>query len=282
MYREKKAEILAQLREIYDGSFSKEWGNGKSLRWSGKVGLLAGVTGIIDREYSLNQILGERFLLYRVKRADGRTLARAALAQRQREADQRRALRLAVSGFLDAVPLEPPELPPATGEALAALAEFSALARSPVFFDARGEIDLIPEPEAPGRLAKQLALLAHALGTVRSERAVEAHTYLTVFQVAQDTVPTQRRVVLEALLAPRLAPPTTTDVAEATRYPTNTARRYLQELAAVGLVDRLPEGPGRADRWAGSERLQDLLAAMTAPAGDPNLSSCVRESVVSE
>jgi hypothetical protein len=54
MYREKKAEILAQLREIYDGGFIKEFGNGKTFRWSGKVGLLAGVTPIIDREYALN------------------------------------------------------------------------------------------------------------------------------------------------------------------------------------------------------------------------------------
>jgi hypothetical protein len=29
MYREKKAEIIGQLREIYDGQFSKTWGNGR-------------------------------------------------------------------------------------------------------------------------------------------------------------------------------------------------------------------------------------------------------------
>jgi hypothetical protein len=270
MYREAKAEILAQLREIYDGSFSKEWGNGKSLKWSGKVGLLAGVTGIIDREYSLNAILGERFLLYRVPRAEGRALARAALDQRQREADQRRTLRHIVAEFLEAVPLEPVGFSEVTLEALAALAEFTALARSPVFFDSRGEIDLIPEPEAPGRLAKQLALLAQALAAVRSEPCVSATTYLTLYQVAQDTMPTQRRVVVEAVLDPRRSGPlTTTEAAEATRYPTTTARRYHQELAAVQLVDRLPEGPGRPDRWAASERLVDLLTAMKAPAADP-------------
>jgi hypothetical protein len=36
MYREKRAEILAQLREIYDGQFSKEWGNGKSFSGAGR------------------------------------------------------------------------------------------------------------------------------------------------------------------------------------------------------------------------------------------------------
>jgi hypothetical protein len=280
MYREKKAEILAQLREIYDGSFAKEWGNGKSLKWNGKVGLLAGVTGIIDREYSLNQILGERFLLYRLKRAPARALARAALAQRQREADQRRALRLVVAEFLDQLPLVPAELPPAITEALAALAEFAALARSPVFFDARGEVELVPEPEAPGRLAKQLALLAQALSSVRHESVVSADTYLTVYQVAHDTMPAQRRLTLDVLLNPPRPEPTTTDVAEATHYPTQTARRHLQELAAVRLIDRLPEGQGRPDRWTASKTLRELqLALLPGSVEAPHLSSHVRESV---
>src|SRR5262249_19626498 len=101
MYREKKGEILAQLREIYDGSVTKEWGNGKSLSWVGKVGLLAGVTPIIDREYSLNQILGERFLLYRVKSAPTRDLARRAIQQQSTwEQKQRETLRAAVAAYL--------------------------------------------------------------------------------------------------------------------------------------------------------------------------------------
>jgi hypothetical protein len=101
---------------------------------------------------------------------------------------------------------------------------------------------------------------------VRGEPAVSRTTYLTVCQVGQDTMPASRRTVLEVVLDPlRPSPPTTTDVAEATAYPTETARRYLSELAAVRLVDRLPGGPGKADHWAVSERLRTLLADMQAP-----------------
>ena len=283
MYREKKAEILAQLREIYDGSFNKEFGNGKTFKWSGKVGLLAGVTPIIDREYALNQVLGERFLLYRVKSAPARALARRAMAQRQREGDQRRGLREIVAAFLDTVPLGPPPLSEQMLDAIAALAEFTAVARSPVLFDQRGEIDYIPAPEGPGRLAKQLALLAQALAAVRAEPDVALSSYLTVFQVAQDTLPAQRRVMLEVLLDPdRTEPPTTTAVAAATRYPTATARRYLQELAAIRLVERLTDGPGHPDRWQPSPLLVGLLDAMKKPMTESTLFSCVRESVVSE
>ena len=283
MYREKKAEILAQLREIYDGGFTKEFGNGKTFKWSGKVGLLAGVTPIIDREYGLNQVLGERFLLYRVKSAPARALARRAMAQRQREGDQRRVLRQIMAGFLESVPLSAPAMSIPTMDAIAALAEFVALARSPVLLDQRGEIDYIPAPEGPGRLAKQLALLAQALAAVRGEPEVALTSYLTVYQVAQDTLPAQRRVMLEAILAPeRIEPATTAAVAEATRYPTSTARRYLQELAAIRLVERLTEGQGHPDRWQPSPLLLGLLDAMKPPISETPLPSYVRESVVSE
>ncbi len=283
MYREKKAEILAQLREIYDGSYQKEWGNGKSFSWSGKVGLLAGVTPIIDREYAFNQVLGERFLLYRVKAAPARDLARRAIAQQQHaEADQRQALREIVAAYLETLlPFSPP-VPETIAEAIAALAEFTARARSPVLFDGRGEIDYIPEVEAPGRLAKQLMLLARSLSVVRAEKKVSLATYVTVFQVAQDTLPAQRRVMLEVVLGNENGGRSTTEVAEATDYPTSTARRYLQELAAIRFVDRASDGPGRADRWTPSGVLTELLEAVQRPVADTHLSRCVRECVGSE
>jgi hypothetical protein len=281
MYREKKAEILAQLREIYDGSFAKEFGNGKQFRWAGKVGFLAGVTPIIDREFSLNQVLGERFLLLRVKSANPRALARRAMAQRQREGDQRRVLRQIVAEFLPTVNLRPPPMSDAIKEAVASLAEFTALARSQVMFDARGEIDYIPAPEGPGRLAKQLCLLAEALAAIRGGEHVAIDDYLTVTQVAQDTLPAQRRTMMEVLLGSERAALTTTDVATATRYPTNTARRYLQELAAIRLVDRLSEGAGLADRWEISSRLMGLLEAMRAPLAATAVTSNVSRSDVS-
>src|SRR5262245_28953803 len=112
MYHEKRAEILGQLREIYDGAFSKAWGNGRSLNWTGKVGLLAGVTGVIDREYALSAALGERFLMYRVQGAPARTLARRAFEQQSSfEQEQRLALRTIVAAYLNSLLPVPPPMP---------------------------------------------------------------------------------------------------------------------------------------------------------------------------
>jgi hypothetical protein len=62
-----RAEMLAALREIYDGDWTRHLGTdgGKSLTWQGKVGLLFGVTPVIDQHYSVMGAMGDRFLLCR-------------------------------------------------------------------------------------------------------------------------------------------------------------------------------------------------------------------------
>ena len=268
LHREARAEIFAQLREIYDGQFAKAWGNGKAFEWSGKVGLLAGVTGALDREYSMNGILGERFLLFRVKGVPGYELARRALDQTATlERERRQRLRALVAAFLYACPETPPPLPAPFVDGIIALSTLTATARSPVLYDPRtSAIELIPEPEAPGRVAKALATVGRALAIVRAEPAVSVRTYATVAQIAQDSIPATRRIVLEAALS---APGSTTaELGERTGYPTTTARRYLQELVAVRLLDRSSTGPGHPDRWAPSDRLREMLRDARRPLGD--------------
>jgi len=86
-------------------------------------------------------------------------------------------------------------------------------------------------------------------------------------------MPAQRRLMLEVVLRRGAAsPPTTTDVAEATDYPTTSARRYLQELAAVRLITRITaESHGLADRWAPSEKLLGLVEDIRCPMGTVTL-----------
>jgi len=52
-------EIYGQLREVYDGAYCKEWGNGQKLYWKGKVGIVAAVTPRIDQQHSLHSSLGK-------------------------------------------------------------------------------------------------------------------------------------------------------------------------------------------------------------------------------
>src|ERR1700733_1595092 len=65
MRRDDRQEVLAQLREIYDGRFTKAWGTGQRLDWSGRVGFIAGVTSVIDQHHQVMGMLGQRFILVR-------------------------------------------------------------------------------------------------------------------------------------------------------------------------------------------------------------------------
>jgi hypothetical protein len=71
LHRDARSEILGALREIYDGEYSKDFGNGQSVSWSGRLGFLAGVTPVIDRHHQVLAVLGQRFLMLRLPRRTG-------------------------------------------------------------------------------------------------------------------------------------------------------------------------------------------------------------------
>lgn len=86
MRRDDREEILAQLREIADGRFDKEFGNDKVVHWKGKIGLLAGATPIIDEYFSVKQVLlGDRFIIYRPSHDNRIEMARKAIKNSSKE-----------------------------------------------------------------------------------------------------------------------------------------------------------------------------------------------------
>jgi hypothetical protein len=57
--------IMSQLRKIYDGNFTREFGTEENLpdrSWTGRLTMFAGAVPDIDRHYSVFQGLGERFV----------------------------------------------------------------------------------------------------------------------------------------------------------------------------------------------------------------------------
>lgn len=259
MHRDKRGEILAQLREIYDGHYRKEFGNGKVVDWTGKVGLIAGVTQVIDSYSSVSQVLGERFICYRIKSEAGASVAHRAIINQGQEQEMRQALRGAFAGFLRTFDATPDvHLPEILVTKIAHLATFCATARSAVMRDWRGEIEYIPEPEGPARLAKQLALFGKALALIRGKPDVTEAEYVNLYRLAADTLPRHKLIVLNSLIRAD-DPLKTSQIAEQTRYPTDTARRYLQDLAAMTLVTRTAGGEGKADLWTLSQHCLDLL-----------------------
>jgi hypothetical protein len=86
MKADRRAVVMAQLREVYDGRFDKAFGTGKEVNWTGRVGLVAGVTEAIDKEHAAMAQLGPRFILFRMRQADRSAVAMRALQNSQDDA----------------------------------------------------------------------------------------------------------------------------------------------------------------------------------------------------
>lgn len=126
------------------------------------------------------------------------------------------------------------------------LASLAVRCRSAVERDAyRREIDLVPEPEAPARLALTLVRL---YGGMLCVGVAEAEAWRVVVKVALDSMPAIRRKVFGLLLSEGRQLDTS-KIAERTGYPTVTARRACEDLTAHGIVVRTASGDGKADLW---------------------------------
>ena len=69
MHRDARAEVLAALREVYDGRWDRSVGadGGRTLTWTGHLGLIAGCTTAIDSAHAVMSVMGTRFLLVRLQ-----------------------------------------------------------------------------------------------------------------------------------------------------------------------------------------------------------------------
>src|SRR5204863_3437692 len=101
MHREARSQIIGQLREVADGKTEKSFGNGLRVEWEGKLGLVAGVTPIIDEQHNFLAVMGERFILYRLPEVTRSELARRSLARRGRELELRERIRATAADFLE-------------------------------------------------------------------------------------------------------------------------------------------------------------------------------------
>jgi len=248
--RETRGPILAGLREVYDGAWTRYVGSdgGKMLSWKGKAGLVGGATPSIDGYYAVMSALGERFCFYRLPEGDEQERAWKALENAGLESKMRGELAEAVAVLFSKI-TPPATLPPlSTPETkrLIALASLVAKCRSPIERDPYNrEIVLIPGAESPTRLVKVLGLLfggLEAIGCPR-ERAWE----LTQ-KTALDSMPLLRRKVLEELLTKNTSTLNTTTIAVNLGWPTQTTRRALEDLQCYGMVERM-HSEGKADEW---------------------------------
>ena len=244
---EQQQEILAQLREAYDGQYSKIFGNGKEINWKGRFGLIAACTPVYDSHYGVIGAMGERFLLYRSESINGGQMGLQAQKIVGREDEMRAEIRNAFQRFIDQfgdlkdthfVQDETVNL------MIVALACFVAYGRCPVARDRYTQcVKYQPMPEGTPRLVKQFMQIGMGLALAHGKNVIDQHIFEYIKKIGRDLIPVQRLAVLNYLWEARAIEfldrwQITREIADAVNIPGTTTKLLLEDLMVAGALNR--------------------------------------------
>jgi hypothetical protein len=248
MRREKRAAILGQLREIHDGQFKRAFGTGVTKIWRGRVTIIAAVTPVLDKYYSIFSVLGERFLQLRWHRPDSEEAGMWAIQQQGKEKQFQEEMKRIVSQVLAEATRTAPILGKAMQQRIASLAEIIALGRTHVYRSSYGgrEIEHVPEPEANTRISKGLAALAKGIASLRGHKEVGEEDIQDAFRVGLDSITDYRRRLFLAVA--KGEDPNSVDM------PRTMRQRELEELEELGILE-----PAKTDS---SHKLTDRVTRL--------------------
>jgi hypothetical protein len=263
--------LFSALRTIYDGEYSRDQGTRlQPLVWAGRLTFLAACTQVIDHYTAHNSVLGDRWLYVRLPEMDQKTelemQRKAMLAYGDPDdGEWDKAVRyVADEAIKDALPrLLDTAVPESVMDEISRVAYVSCLGRAGVKRD-RGEIVGYPIIERMPRMTKQLMTLAKCLLALE---AGEDRTVALCKRVALDSMPEQRRRVLEVLVNNRLGDNFLLNTASVSRLASlnrTATRKTLEDLQAIGLVESdQADDPEEHNGQRGAARFW-LLASETA------------------
>ncbi len=247
MHRQKRAAILSQLREIHDGEFKRSFGTGETKIWQGRVTIIAAVTPILDRHYSIFTTLGERFLQVRWHRPNSSEAGEWAIRQQGNEAEIQEGLQEAVKEIFEHSSKDAPALGVRMIRRIASFAEVIAIARTHVFRESYGDRDIgyVPEPEANTRIAKGLAAIARGIAALNQRKRVAEEDLQDALRVGLDCLPEVRRKLLLAAVAEQEL--------KSVDLPWTTGQRTYEDLRELKVLD------GSRDSLKLTGRIQSLF-----------------------
>lgn len=258
--QQSKIAIMAQLREIYDGSYVKRTGNGNDVRWVGKIGAIAGVTQAVYQHLSTMSVMGDRFMLYQIPQPNRKEMLKFKIEQERKNETENDMMPIArdmmhnyMQRAFDNMRETKVHIPSADEDEIIEVADFCTMVRSGIITDDySGEIKFVPEPEMPARMFDQMMALASALIFMRQLDGEESdrmkkEDYSLIYKIAYDSIPITRRIALN-YLATYKGGVTTAALAAKINYPTKVVAQWLEQLNALGVVKRIVTG-GRGNTW---------------------------------
>ena len=129
---------------------------------------------------------------------------------------------------------------------LISLACFIAQARTGVSRDRYHQtVMAIPEAEGPARLTKQLWTMGAGIAIVQGKKEIDDAVYKILTRIAINSLPRHRNSILKTMFESLIMSSVwehTKAIGKLIATPTETVKRYLEDLWMLGLVARQVEG----------------------------------------
>jgi hypothetical protein len=230
---EARAEIMSQMREIWDGSYSPGKGT-RTMDWSGKVTVIAAVTPAIERAWAVQRELGERFVQVRWPREDGVETALSAGRQLDEpkitERFQEKIKEFVSHETLGRTPVDLPD-----AHRFVYLAEIAAILRGHVVRDPNSRTIIeLPQCEAPTRLVKAMMQVAMGSAALYRRDEVGEDDIRLAYRIGVDSIPLSRLSVVKAIRN-RAVP---AEIVETTGFQFSSVEWITDELASLGVISK--------------------------------------------
>jgi hypothetical protein len=271
-----RAEIVGQLREIYDKEYTKRTGTGDDIVWRGKLGAIAGATEIIHEYEEEFSSMGARFIMYSVVQPQRRDVLNFVMEKKKDKTydkeKMRQHLRACMKSYveflIDNIEDQEIKISPQAEKDLMDVADFATIARSGVVVNKfKGNVEFVPSAEMPTRMIDQLLALASAMlvrhnaepASKASKDELTIKEYEILHKIAFDSIPLKRRMALKILAQYRLGI-TTRGLATSINYQTTVAGAWLSQLNGLGVVTRESHLGGQGDVWKLKPEYQKIMA----------------------
>ncbi len=260
---ETQQAIISQMREIYDGYYTKDTGTGKKIEWPGNgikghaTFVMAATEGIYSLQDKFSD-MGTRAINYVLLPQDRKESTKRGLRNNGMLDGQMDAIQKVYTEFVDQMLETLPATLPYIDEQLEGeiidVADFASLCRSVIKRDYKGVKSLALSAEMPMRMSKQFLILAQ-LFTHISGGTLPEYLRKAIFKTAFDSIPKQRRLIIEALTKYNRV--NIAGISDFINYPPDRCKEWMEDLQMFRVVDRIKAG--HKQYWALRQEYKDIV-----------------------
>lgn len=235
---EERSSILSDMRMIYDGLIKKGYGNKQQIECECKNNtLICGSTPVVDNLILEDQLLGTRFVQYRIKQNNRSAVMDIIDRNQDRLQIMREQLNQAVKEFETLLSVDQYVLNDLENKNLQIMSNTTTLLRTAVSLDRLGEPMNLSYPEEPGRFYKQMKKMYQSYRIIG---LTEEESLFLIRKICMDNInPLRIRLIKELhdYGSRNDASMTTSKLHQRTGIGKKAVKSHLHCLNLLGIVD---------------------------------------------